>query len=70
MNWDHIAMGWKQLIAKVAFSRSPKPETDAKPDISVRAGSAGGRNHDTEPSTPYTGDSRRDRGDFSLHLSC
>jgi hypothetical protein len=70
MDWDQIAKGCKQLIAKIASPRSAAHEIDSEADHSIRAALSGGDGRDEARMTPYLPDIHGERNDASLHLSC
>jgi hypothetical protein len=68
MWWDQIKRGWQQLVVIVAFPRTA-PNANSRRDASSPAkASYSGRYEETPP--PYTPETRRERSDFSQHLSC
>ena len=70
MHWDLFAKNLKQLIAKVAPPQSLSPEDDSDFDDSIHTAPSAGDRYDEEQMTPYSPDSRSERSDSSLHLSC
>jgi hypothetical protein len=70
MDWNQIAKGWEQLIAKVAFPRGVAQEIDSQADHSILAALSGGDGYDEGRITPYIPDNHSERNDSSLHLSC
>jgi hypothetical protein len=69
MYWDQITKGWKQLVVIVASARTA-PIGNSRRNASIRAGASHSATYEETPLPPYTPDTRRERSDFSQHLSC
>jgi hypothetical protein len=70
MSWDQITEGLKQVIAKVASLRRTASEASPKRDAADRADAFGAARYQETQLPPYVPNSRRERSDSSLHLSC
>jgi hypothetical protein len=69
MWWDQISKGWKQLVVMVA-SLWTALNADSRREASSRVEAAYSGRYEEAPLPPYTPDTRRERSDFSQHLSC
>ena len=70
MAWDHITKGWDLLATKFTSLLSPASEPESKAESPIRAAISEAEDFIRESPTPYTPDTRHDRSDSSLHLSC
>jgi hypothetical protein len=70
MLWHRIAEVWTQVAAKVTLPRSLTPETNSNQGGVTRGASPAGGFYKEPGITPYCPDNRRERSDFSQHLSC
>jgi hypothetical protein len=69
MWWNQITKGWKQLSNIVASPRTA-PNANSGRDASIRADASYRARYEESPLPPYTPETRRERSDFSQHLSC
>lgn len=67
MEWDHIAKGWKQLIAKIIPPRNAKWDTTSPAQKSPSATSFDDKRYGFEPPPPHIPDRSRERSHFSQH---
>ena len=70
MRLDRIAKAWTQIAAKRPLSRSLTPEAPSGHPDAVRVASSAGDIYKEPGTIPYRAENRRERSDFSQHLSC
>jgi hypothetical protein len=70
MEWDRIAKGWRQLIAKIVGPRNSGWNTEPCIENTIGVVASGDSRYSLKPPTPYTPDGSSNQSASSLHLGC
>jgi len=70
MRLNRIARAWTQIAAKLPLSRGFTPEARSNHPDAIRVAPSAGDFYKEPGTIPYRAENRRERSDFSQHLSC
>jgi len=70
MAGHQIAEGWERLTTQIASWFGANSAPASQPESAIREAVSSVETFIRESPTPYTPDTRHDRSDSSLHLSC